>query len=178
MAGSLRGNTDDVDVVLDCLLGGLLGCLEQRTDVDIETQVGKGGGNHLLPPIVSVLTELGHQQPGTTALELEELMAKRIQKGDMEAEIADAFLLHMKGVRELAAGDFDKAASLLQKADRGMLYWGQGPAILKMFNQMNLAAALERAGKPEKAEAVLDKVRQVNPQFAESYAYIRDEIGD
>ena len=111
-----------------------------------------------------------------TALKLEELVAKRIDKNDMEAEISEGFLLHMKGIRALAGGDYQKAVSYLHKADRVLLYWGQGPAILKMFNQMNLAAALEGAGKPEKAEAVLAKVRQVNPRFAESYPYIRDEI--
>ena len=57
-----------------------------------------------------------------------------------------------------------------------LLYWGQGPAILKMFNQMNLALALEGAGKPEKADAVLGKVRQVNPKFADEYPAIRREF--
>ncbi len=112
-----------------------------------------------------------------TALELEQLVAKRVDKGDMEAEMSEGFLLHMKGVRALAGGDFEQAVSYLGKADRLLLYWGQGPAILKMFNQMNLAAALEGAGKQEKAEAVLARVREVNPSFADSYPAIRAEFG-
>ena len=120
---------------------------------------------------LAVLT--GRQE---TALEMEELVAKRIEKGDMEAKISEGFLLHMKGVRALADGDFETAVSFLHKADRLLLYWGQGPAVLKMFNQMNLAAALEGAAKPEKAEAVLAEVRRVNPSFVESYPYIKAEF--
>ena len=111
-----------------------------------------------------------------TALELEQLVAKRVEKGDMDGKLSEGFLLHMRGVRALAAGDFESAASLLHKADRMLFYWGQGPAILKMFNQMNLAAALEGAVRREKAEAVLDEVRAVNPDFAAVYPAIRAEL--
>ena len=113
-----------------------------------------------------------------TARELEELVGKRIEKGDMETKFSEGILLHMKGVRLLAEGDAEKAAAYLGKADRLLLYWGQGPAILKMFNQMNLAAALEEAGEKSKAETVLAEVRQVNSQFADSYPAIRAEFGD
>ena len=65
----------------------------------------------------------------------------------------------------------------LSKADRRLLYWGEGSAILKMFNQMNLAAALERAGEREKSEDMLARVRDVNPRFAEAYEAISAEIG-
>jgi tetratricopeptide (TPR) repeat protein len=112
-----------------------------------------------------------------TALELEELVAKRVEKGGMEAKMSEGFLLHMKGVRALADRDFEPAVSYLSKADRLLFYWGQGPAILKMFNQMNLAAALEGAGKQQKAEVVLARVREVNPGFADAYPAIRSELG-
>ncbi len=111
-----------------------------------------------------------------TALELEELVRKRTEKGGGEAELSEAFLFHMKGVRALAGGELEEAISYLGKADRLLLYWGQGPAILKMFNQMNLAAALERAGKREEAEQVLARVAEVNPGFAAHYPAIRDEL--
>ena len=111
-----------------------------------------------------------------TALELEELIAERVDEGGREADIAEGFLLHMKGTRALADGDFEQAISYLGKADRLLLYWGQGPAILKMFNQMNLAAALERSGKEEKAQAVLARVRDVNPRFVEAYPAISAEF--
>ena len=112
-----------------------------------------------------------------TAQELEELVARRLEKGDMEAKLSEGFLFHMKGVRAIADNDYETAVSYLGKADRLLLYWGQGPAILKMFNQMNLAAALEGAGEPEKAGAVLARVREVNPRFADAYPAIRDELG-
>jgi tetratricopeptide (TPR) repeat protein len=111
-----------------------------------------------------------------TALELEELAAKRIEKGGMEAKMSEGFLLHMRGARALASGEYEEAVSYLKEADRLLLYWGQGRAILKMFNQMNLAAALEGLGEADQAEAVLDRVRKVNPQFAESYPAIRAEL--
>ncbi len=112
-----------------------------------------------------------------TATELEQLVTRRADKGDMESEISEGFLLHMKGVRLLVDGEFEQAVSYLSKADKRLLYWGEGPAILKMFNQMNLAAALEQAGKQEKAEAVLARVREVNPRFADAYPAIRAELG-
>ena len=112
-----------------------------------------------------------------TARELEELVTKRVGKNGPEAKMSEGFLFHMKGVRALADDDLEKAVSYLSKADRLLLYWGQGRAILKMFNQMNLAAALEKAGKPAKAEAVLARVREVNSRFADAYPAIRDELG-
>ena len=90
--------------------------------------------------------------------------------------MSEGFLLHMRGARALASGEYEEAVSYLKEADRLLLYWGQGRAILKMFNQMNLAAALEGLGEADQAEAVLDRVRKVNPQFAESYPAIRAEL--
>ena len=61
VAGGQRGHADDVHVGLDRLAGHLRRRLEERADVDVEAEVGEGGGDDLLAPVVAVLAHLGHQ---------------------------------------------------------------------------------------------------------------------
>ena len=61
-------DADDVDVVVDRLLGRLAGRLEQGADVDVEAEVGEGGGDHLLAAVVAVLAHLGDQDARPPAL--------------------------------------------------------------------------------------------------------------
>ena len=68
VAGGQRGDADDVHVGLDRLAGHLGRGLEQRADVDVEAEVGEGGGDDLLAAVVAVLAHLGDQDPGTAAL--------------------------------------------------------------------------------------------------------------
>src|SRR3546814_9123395 len=68
VAGRLAGDADDVDVVFDRLAGGFLRGLEQRADVDVEADVGEGGGDHLGAAIVAVLAQLHHQHARAAAL--------------------------------------------------------------------------------------------------------------
>ncbi len=42
--------------------------LEQRAHVDVEAEVGEGGGDHLLAAVVPVLAHLGHQDAGPAPL--------------------------------------------------------------------------------------------------------------
>ena len=46
---------------LDGLAGHLGRGGEQRPDVHVESEIGEGGGDHLLAPVVAVLADLGHQ---------------------------------------------------------------------------------------------------------------------
>ena len=55
MAGSQRADADNVNIVLDGMARGLGRSAKQRADVDVEPQVGKRAGNHLLTAIVSIL---------------------------------------------------------------------------------------------------------------------------
>ncbi len=55
-------------VVLDRLPRGFLRRLEQRADVDVEAEVGEGGGDDLGAAVVAVLAELGDHQPRPAAL--------------------------------------------------------------------------------------------------------------
>src|SRR5205823_13550755 len=56
---------DDVDVVFDRLPGGFLGGLDQRADIDVETDIGEGGGDDLGAAVVAVLAQFGdeHARP-------------------------------------------------------------------------------------------------------------------
>ena len=61
MAGGVGRHADDVDVVLDRLARRFLGGLEQRADIDVEADIGEGGGDDLGAAVVAVLAELGDQ---------------------------------------------------------------------------------------------------------------------
>src|SRR5215472_19197421 len=67
VAGSVGRDADDVDVVLDRLAGGFLRCLEQRADIDVEPDIGKGGGDDLGAAVMPILAELGdeHARPAS-----------------------------------------------------------------------------------------------------------------
>ena len=61
VAGGQRGDSDDVHVGVDRLLGDLLGRGEQRAHVDVEAEVGEGGDDDLLAAVVAVLAHLGDE---------------------------------------------------------------------------------------------------------------------
>jgi tetratricopeptide (TPR) repeat protein len=112
------------------------------------------------------------------AIALEEEVAKHVEEHsegpEIESKIFQGIQGHLAGVRLLAQGDTEKAIENLRQADEFLYYWGQDQGILKLFNRLNLAFALETAGRDEEAKSVLDKVREVNPPFAEAYPEIRD----
>ena len=68
MRGGERRHAENVHVVLHRLARGFRGRGEQRPDIDVEAQVGEGRCNDLLPAIVTVLADLGDQQPRSAAL--------------------------------------------------------------------------------------------------------------
>ena len=68
-----RRDADDVHVVVDRLLGDLLGRGEQRPHVDVEAHVGERRDDHLLAAVVAVLAHLGDQDARTPSLGLGEL---------------------------------------------------------------------------------------------------------
>src|SRR5262249_58181227 len=56
-----RRHAEHVDVILDGLARGLRRRREQRTDVDVEAEIGEGGRDHFLSAVMTVLTDLGYQ---------------------------------------------------------------------------------------------------------------------
>src|SRR5439155_20256994 len=61
VAGRLARYADDVDVVFNRLASGLLRGLEQGADIDVEADIGKGGGDDLGAAVVAVLAQFGNQ---------------------------------------------------------------------------------------------------------------------
>ena len=61
VGGGERGDAQNVYVVLDRLPRGFFGGRKQRSDVDVETDIGEGRCNHLLAAVVAVLADLGDQ---------------------------------------------------------------------------------------------------------------------
>ena len=61
MPGGQGRDADDVDVLGDRQRGRFLRRLEQRADLDLEAEIGKGRGDHLLPAVVPVLADLGDE---------------------------------------------------------------------------------------------------------------------
>ena len=54
-----------MDVVVHRFGRGFLGCLEQWSDIDVETDIGEARGHDLLAAIVPILSQLGDQDPRT-----------------------------------------------------------------------------------------------------------------
>jgi hypothetical protein len=50
-------------IIIDRILRGFLGCLEQRANINVKTDICKGGGDHLGTPVVAVLPHLDDQHP-------------------------------------------------------------------------------------------------------------------
>ena len=69
-------------VVFDRLARGFGRRREQRPDIDVEAQVGKGGRDHLLPAVVAVLADLGDQETRPTAF-------RRLERLDRNAHPFD-----------------------------------------------------------------------------------------
>jgi tetratricopeptide (TPR) repeat protein len=111
------------------------------------------------------------------AIAIEDEIAKYLDEQSESSEIkfktVQGVLGHLKGVRLLAQGEVEEAIESMGEADEVLYYWGQDQGILKLFNRLNLAFALETAGRDEEAASVVDKVRGVNPPFAEAYPEIK-----
>src|ERR1700761_1214866 len=61
-------------VVVRRLAGYLVRRGEQRTDIDVETDVREGRCDHLLTTVVTVLPHLGHQNPRAATVGLGKLL--------------------------------------------------------------------------------------------------------
>jgi len=108
------------------------------------------------------------------ALEKAVVESRKAGYGRGKARMTEAVTLHDQGVRKLGLGDPKAAAELFRSVDARASYWGASEGRLKLFNQLNLALALERSGAPQEAEAVLTQVRNVNPAFARLYPSIAE----
>jgi tetratricopeptide (TPR) repeat protein len=79
-----------------------------------------------------------------------------------------AVLRHAQGLRSATEGDFASAAERFRQADEDLFYWGEGIGIMKLYNRLALAWALEKTGDLDASSRMIERVREVNPFFAES----------
>jgi Tfp pilus assembly protein PilF len=92
--------------------------------------------------------------------------ADRYQRKRRSLELT---LRHEEGVRAILAGHIDEAVAKFSEADERAFFWGRGEGMFKLFNLANLALALERANDLEGSRRALDRIGEVNPQFAALY---------
>src|SRR5207248_733201 len=128
---------DDMDIVLDRLAGGFFRRLEQGPDIDVEADIGKGGGDDLGAAVMAVLAELDDQHARAPSLLPREGF-------DLALDPAEALIIlilpaidadHRSGGGLMAAEHgFERVGNL---ADRGAR-----PARLDRQRQQIAAAAL------------------------------------
>jgi hypothetical protein len=87
-----------------------------------------------------------------------------------DARLSRAMLEHYHAMRLVEQGRPREAIPLLQKADSRLRYEGSAVGLLKLYNRLALANALEIAGTAAEAEALREEVRAVNPSFVERFS--------
>lgn len=77
----------------------------------------------------------------------------------------------LEGQRLLADGRDAEAAARLREVEEDSVYWSSGGAgILKLVARFYLATALARLGDEAESRAVMARLEEVNPEFAETFA--------
>ena len=116
------------------------------------------------------------------ALEREERIRAEIDEAESDAgqplTYARGFLHYLEGSRMAIDGDFAGAAARFDEADNNILYWFEGQGILKLYNRLHLAYALEHAGHEAEARQVLSRVEAINPSLASAYPEIKSILGE
>lgn len=109
----------------------------------------------------------GHRQEAAE-IEAEVGEHARLYGDDDPALVAIA--KHLEGARLAANGDDRAAAARFLQADQLLEYWSDSLALFKLFNRLDLALSLRKSGEVQKADTLLDEVRQVNADFAQRFS--------
>ena len=98
-------------------------------------------------------------------------LARKIEKAvsEIKYKMPTATQLHLKGVRLCAEGKAKGASSSFEGADRQLGYQSLQTGMLKLFNRLNWAHALELRDDSEEAEKLVASVAEVNPDLANRY---------
>ncbi|MEO8277218.1 MAG: hypothetical protein ABI639_13475 [Thermoanaerobaculia bacterium] len=94
--------------------------------------------------------------------------------GRGKGRMIEAQSFHVRGLRKLYEGDPAAAAALFRSADERASFWSAGEGRLKLFNELNLALALERSGDENDATAERARVKAINPAFAAIFPKIAE----
>ena len=120
------------------------------------------------------LTRVGTHRAATlsgqldAASQMESRLQTAIEKHP-DAWLSRAMLEHYQATRLVHAGRANEAIPLLQKADSRLRYDGNAVGLLKLYNRLTLANALEITGRAGEAEAIRAEVRAVNSPFVEQF---------
>ncbi len=87
----------------------------------------------------------------------------------VHARDVGALLAHMRGIRELAAGDLEAAVEHLSRADDDLYFWGGERSNIKLFNRLNLLRTLELAGHTRRAVTLRREIDEVNPRLVDAF---------
>ena len=108
MARRQRRDADDMHVVLHRLARGFVGGLEQRTDINVEAEIGEGGCDDLLPAVVSVLAHLGDEDARPSSVLVLERVDQRLDAVQASIHAAHLRLVdagHRRNLGTVAAID-------------------------------------------------------------------------
>ena len=76
---------------------------------------------------------------------------------------------HMTGVRLSLQGEFEEAIQELKLADENLTYINSGIGIFKLANRLALASVLRKAGREGESQALINKIRAINPEIVVQY---------
>jgi tetratricopeptide (TPR) repeat protein len=108
------------------------------------------------------------------AVGIEKEVGGEIQKGADSKFASESTLLHLEGVRLLASDNPKEAVAKFRAADSKLLFWGDGQGIMKLYNMLRLAEALDRNGEHSEAAATLKRLNDINPRFAKRFTAVVD----
>jgi tetratricopeptide (TPR) repeat protein len=139
---------------------------------DFRAAVERSGSPDCVEEDQGYLTRAAIHRAAVMAGELEvaSQMESRLQKALEKyphARLSGAMLEHYMAMRLVEQGRTREAVPLLQKADSRLSYDGNAVGLLKLYNRLALANALEITGRGAEAEAIREEVRAVNPSFVE-----------
>ncbi len=122
------------------------------------------------PFLVHRMAVLSGRTAEALAIEEELLrMADDDTASPLYAGFLKAFEMHLEGSRLAMLGQYEEAIERMRGADDAIYYWGMGGGVLKLYNRLNLAWALEHAGDKAASQRVLAQVEATNPRFAAIY---------
>lgn len=81
-----------------------------------------------------------------------------------------AFAAYIAGLDAYAGRDHASAVDDFRTADANLVYWGDGQALFKLFNRLDLSQALRASGQEAEAEAMVRAVADVNADLPTRFA--------
>ncbi len=97
----------------------------------------------------------------------EEQLAETVSRGQ-NADLLEARLLYMDGLRRLHEKDWPGAAEVFLQAEEALDYYAGFTALAKLFYGINAYYSFQLAGDEKAAEMIASKVTSVNPHILQA----------